>query len=164
MEKTSVWKKILNEIYLIAPNKYTEDNKFNRNTENHPIAKKFNLKSQDFSEGVSFLEEQGLIETKRHPNYRWWVLTEKGFNVVLENEKNRKQEKINLALTNATVVLALVGFIQTILYFKQFSKEVNDWVSWLILVIIGVVIFLIFNLSYESFNHLLDSKKSPKHL
>lgn len=136
--KKHVWKKLLHEIYLIAPNKYTEDEKFNRNTENHAIAKKLSLKQQDFSEGVSFLEEQGLIEIKKHPNYFWWILTEKGFNVALENEKAENMEKLQITAGLAATLIAFMSL--STFFINNLKGEAPDAGQNVLLLVIGLII------------------------
>ncbi|MCX6817358.1 MAG: hypothetical protein NTU57_00695 [Candidatus Aenigmarchaeota archaeon] len=43
----------------------------------------------------------------------------------------------------ATLILALTAFIQALVAFKDFSKDVNDWSSLLVLGLIGIVLMVI---------------------
>ena len=134
------WKKVLHEIYLIAPNKYIEDGKFNRNNESHVIAKKLNLKSQEFQEAVSFLEEQKLIHITRFVSatpYQTWEITEKGFNVALENEKAKNME--NLQLT-AGLAASLIAFMTLFNFYYDRIGPNFDIGQWIILALIVIVI------------------------
>ena len=47
------------------------------------------------------------------------------------------------AITRATIVLALVGFIQAIVYFEEFSRGIRDGYDWLALLLIGITLFAI---------------------
>lgn len=110
--KSQIWKKVLHEIYLIAPNKYVEDEKFNRNTVTHALAKRLKLTSQEFSESISFLEEQKLIQITRFVtanSYQTWEITEKGFNVALENEKADSTEKLQITAGLAATLIAMMS-------------------------------------------------------
>lgn len=68
-------------------------------------------------------------------------------------------ERRTKAITKATIVLALVGFMQAVVFFKQFSEGINDSISWLMLCVMGVVLLIIFSLSWDSLSHSFGFRK-----
>lgn len=133
----SNWKKILNEIYNHSPNSWCESNKCGRNDDNHPIAKKLKISGQELMLGISFLEDHKLIENvrgNRKDYWAFWKLTEKGFNVVLENQKQDSSERLQEIIAIGTVVLVLITLSNHI----QFTNDAG------IIKEIGVIIFAFF--------------------
>lgn len=85
-------------------------------------------------------------------------ITSKGIDTLTTLKDLIINEERNNATTKATIVLALVGFIQAISYFNQFSKGVKNILDWLFLLTMGIMTIIIFNISWSSFNYLV--KKS----
>lgn len=142
------WKEILNEIYNIAPSKICESENFKRNDDNHPLAKRLKIKGQALFLGVSFLQEQGLIEVKKGNGkefYNTWKLTEKGFNIALENQKAESSERLQEIIALGTVLLALVGFFSFIypLYGKNINSAQEAFLTSLIFLIFFILIVMI---------------------
>jgi hypothetical protein len=83
----SNWKRVLAEIWDYAPNRYGRGK--GAFPDDHPLAKKLKLKSQELRLIVEFLEEQGLVEFDKQEQ-NWLNLTPRGFDVALRNEEIRK--------------------------------------------------------------------------
>lgn len=116
-----IWKKVLNEIYSVAPHSICEGDKFPRNSNNHPTAKKLKMEGEELFKAIGFLEEQELIKIVRGNGkefWQYWQLTEKGFNVALENQKHETEMNLlswqkwaNWLIAILTLVLAVeAGF------------------------------------------------------
>ncbi len=123
------WKNVLLEIYRFAPGNYGESHKVNFWDDQHTLAKKFGINGQELGLAIAFLEDNKLIEKQGtsgigldseqiNPNWsRSVILTEKGFNVVIELEKQKregmmldvqkKQAYFSRLLMLATIILAL---------------------------------------------------------
>jgi predicted transcriptional regulator len=146
----TIWKRALLEIYFHAPNSWTEDSNCNRNTGNSPLQKRLEiLNNQQFAEGISFLEEQKLIYTKREPKYSYWVLTEKGFNVALELQKQvreikgeKRNEKSQLFTIFLTLILACTSMLNFAMSVYPESKYLSFW-SFFILIFISIIFIVI---------------------
>jgi hypothetical protein len=107
-----------------------------------------------------------LSETKVAPTAREELntrdkitITPEGIDFLFKLKRLVIDNKRTMAIANATVVLALVGFIQALIYFKQFSKEVNDLIGLLALLVIGVLLIIIFSISWQSYMYLMNSSK-----
>ena len=121
------WKRILLDIYGHCPNVYFENHRVNFWDDKHFLAKKLNLKGSEVGISIEFLKKNGLIEDKNHftplkvkPLAPEWQnnisLTEKGFNVALELDKQAREirekkrfEKLQWAIIILTAVLAVTG-------------------------------------------------------
>ncbi len=144
----TAWKRALLEIYFHAPKSWTEDSNCNRNTGNSPLQKKLGiLNNQQFAECIIFLEEQKLIETKREKKYQYWALTEKGFNVALELQKQIREikeekmgEDIKLSTVLLTFILALTGMTNLA---KEIYPNHSNAYFWLYC---GCIVFFIMGL------------------
>lgn len=87
-------------------------------------------------------------------------ITQFGIEFLTDIKKAEADEKRTGAMTDATIVLASVGFIQGLIYFKQFSLGVTDLISWLILCVIGgTILFVIFPRLWKSLFPNLRFKK-----
>lgn len=115
------WKKILIDIYRFAPSNWGESIKMGKYDPRHPLAEKYNFKHSELGNIMVFLEDQGLIKTETS-NYKeysaQWILTEKGFDVALELEKQAREirekkrfEKLQLGIIILTAILMITGII-----------------------------------------------------
>ncbi|HDZ61442.1 MAG TPA: hypothetical protein ENH46_07045 [Candidatus Pacearchaeota archaeon] len=161
----SHWKKILNEIYNHSPNSWCESNKMGRNEDNHPLARKFKISGHELMLGISFLEDHKLIETiKGNGKEYWafWKLTEKGFNVALENEKSSSTERLHEIIAIGTVLIASITFFN----FLTFKGEL-DWgqkaMIWglmiFILVLVITMVGIIWPIINKRINEFFPDKK-----
>jgi len=157
MEKNNTsnknWKGALDAIYNLAPDSWIEGEKFAISSDDQPLAKKLGIKGNELSRIITFLKQQGLIETKKHtpqsPN-AFWQITEKGFNVALENEKrfseergSREQFGLNRTIKDATVVLAIAAFLDFLFYILSKDFTLNITKVWQIPSVIFLLSFAI---------------------
>lgn len=105
-EKAKSWKEVLNEIYRYLPSEYGWGK--GGITDDHPLAKKLKISGFELNQGLIFLSEQGLIDRKG-ADKNWFNLTEKGFNVALENEKHRTNIHLQLLVGIFTIILVITG-------------------------------------------------------
>lgn len=142
----SNWKKILNEIYNHSPNSWCESNKCSRNNDNHPIAKKLKINGQELMLGISFLENHKLIKTEVHNSKEFWAsweLTGKGFNIALENQKQKNSERLQEIIAIGTVLVASITFfnflkLPTVLDLKQ-KILVYGFLGFILVLVITMV-------------------------
>ena len=86
------------------------------------------------------MEEQKLIHITRFVSatpYQTWEITEKGFNVALENEKAKNME--NLQLT-AGLAASLIAFMTLFNFYYDRIGPNFDIGQWIILALIVIVI------------------------
>lgn len=114
---------------------------------------------------VVFIPENRMgYPTGRDKLYKWLqkideiTINPAGIDFLTKLKSLEINDERNKAIAKATVVLALVGFMQAVLYFMQFSKEVNNILSWLALTVMGVMVIIIFNVAWQSFAHLLNQR------
>ena len=125
LSKSSKWKQILLGIYRQSPHGFIETHNSNFLNDNHILAKEHHLTGMDLGNCIGFLREHELIkdtnpfEPLNHPqiNPAWFnqiLLTEKGFNVALELDKQfrgirekRRFENLQKWLIGLTSILAL---------------------------------------------------------
>lgn len=144
------WKRILLEIYRFAPSMWGESNKMSKYDDRHDLAKKLNLKGHELGDSIVFLEEQELIKTNVSNliNYSAeWILTEKGFNVSLELEKQEREirkekrsEKLQLFTLYLTVILVSTSMIN---FAKDIFPSMNQVLFWGYLILMGILVFSI---------------------
>lgn len=125
----SNWKKVLLEIYIHSPHNYGESHKVKFYDGAHPLAKKLKISGYELDLAISFLRNHELIKDRsqlnpldEEPINPYWSnmvsLTEKGFNVALEVDKQFREiaekkrfEMLQLLLVIVTIVLAITGII-----------------------------------------------------
>ena len=148
----SNWKKILNEIYNHAPNSLCESSKCGRNDGHHPLAKKLKITGHELMLGISFLENHKLIRTDVHNNEDFWAsweLTEKGFNVALENQKQNNSERLQEIIAIASVLIALITFFNFVkLPMETIGQKILVYgffifIFVLVITIIGIILPII---------------------
>ena len=123
------WKKILLEIYRHSPNGYLETHNSKFWDDKHPLARKLNILGSELGISIGFLRENKLVEdtnpleplNEAQLNPNWFnriYLTEKGFNVVFELDKQFREirekkrfERLQLLMIILTGVLALASVV-----------------------------------------------------
>jgi hypothetical protein len=166
-ESEANWKKLLIYLYnstdkLIWP--YTQ-NQFGIKIfqKNHRLVKNLNLNSAKLSLAVRYLEKNKLVTYYKKKiegiNLEYFSLTEKGFNIAFqlekenEDSKNRKkQEQTNILITIATIIIALSGIPEILNYFGIR----RDYILFLILLVSILVLIVIIT---KSVVHILKEKK-----
>lgn len=129
---SSKWKRILTEIYRHSPNGYieTHDSKFM--SDKHPLAIKLKIKGLELGYSIGFLRENKLIKdtdtleplNEFSINPDWFnriYLTEKGFNLAFEIEKQWREikekkrfEELQRWMVILTAILVLSNIINII--------------------------------------------------
>jgi len=125
----SNWKKVLLEICIYSPHNYGESHKVRFYDGAHPLAKKLKISGYELGLAISFLRDHGLIKDRsqlnpldEEPINPYWSnmvsLTEKGFNVALEVDKQlrdiaekKRFERLHLWLVILTGLLVLSSLI-----------------------------------------------------
>lgn len=112
------WKRVLMEIYRFAPNQIGDSIKIHKYHDNHHLAKKLKITGQELGNTIAFLEDQKLINTLVSSFSSSWSLTEKGFNVAIELEKElrdigekKMNHEIQLSLLFLTFILSSNGIL-----------------------------------------------------
>lgn len=142
----SNWNGILNEIYNHSPNSWCESSQCGRNDGNHPIAKKLKITGQKLKLGISFLENHKLIKTQVHNSKEFWAsweLTDKGFNIALENQKQKNSERLQEIIAIGTVLVASITFfnflkLPTVLDWEQ-KVLVYGFLGFILVLVITMV-------------------------
>jgi len=98
------WIKVLDTIWKRAPNRYGRGK--TDYDENHPLVKRLKIKAHELMLIMSFLEEQGLIEYDQLER-NWINLTEKGFDVALQNQSADRARRNNQASLFLSLVIAI---------------------------------------------------------
>ena len=129
LSSSSKWKLILLEIYRHSPNGYIETHNSKFMDDKHPLAVKFKIKGLRLGYSIGFLRKNKLIgdtnplEPLNEPaiNPEWFnmiYLTEKGFNLALEIEKQIREmrekerfEKLQKWIVILTAILVLSNII-----------------------------------------------------
>jgi len=123
------WKRILLEIYKHSPNAYLENHNSNFWDDKHALAKRLNILGSELGISIEFLRENKLIEDTNplepmneyaiNPDWSNLIyLTEKGFNVVFELDKQFREikekkrfERLQRWIIILTAVLAFTGVV-----------------------------------------------------
>ena len=159
MREKKVWKEILNEILKNSPSTYCGP----FDIDEHSLAKKLNINGRKLSETTQFLEKHGLIELKKNFSknkiwqYNELILTEKGFNITLKNQEEKREEKrINqqIYLTGALFTLAfLQATISIIYYFFDLQLRQSPSSSiFLVSSVIATILFFIISSTSNPFS------------
>jgi hypothetical protein len=129
--ENSEWKEILLIIYKFSPNQYGWGNK--GFTKDHNLVKKSKIDPKNVMLSISFLEENNLIYSP-NKNTNLFSITEKGFNVAFELEKQLLSASINLTMIIFTALLVFSALVNLVLSFR------NDL---LVLTVVGIIVVLI---------------------
>ena len=155
---SSKWKVVLLDVYRHCPNFYFEDHKISFWSDEHFIAKKLKMTGADVGMAIEFLKRNKLVEDKnpktQDPNYQNNIsLTEKGFNVAFELDKQLREEKetkrhgeIQISLIFLTFVLAITGSASFAIDIYPQYKVYYFWFYALFFIglSLGVIIKMIF--------------------
>jgi len=102
------WKKVLRSIYGHGPHRYGTGK--GQIKDDHPLAKDTGLKGADVDSSLIFLHEMQLIEYEGANSLGASIaLTEKGFNVALENEKIKESSLLGSAILLFTAMAAMTA-------------------------------------------------------
>jgi hypothetical protein len=130
------WKRVLFNLYIGKLNIYKDYNILALE-DTHP-AKDIMMKKENFVNGLYFLKEHNLVEIRDDDFY---YLTNKGFNVAFELEKQIREEKerkrngeLQLSLVFLTFILTLTGIANLA---KEIYPEYGKYYLWFYLVFIA---------------------------
>ncbi|MFH0808376.1 MAG: hypothetical protein V1888_02055 [archaeon] len=82
------------------------------------------------------------------------TITPEGIDFLSKIKSFEVERRKTNVLTKATVVLALAGFIQALIYFKQFANDSTTLFDLLALLAIGVILIFIFPIAWDSLAQL----------
>jgi hypothetical protein len=116
MKERRRWKAVLNKIYSALPHEYGIGKE--GITDAHPLAKRLKIPGQELMLSLSFLEDYELIKYRNHNEI---ILTERGFEVALENEKSMN----NVKLQAMTIFVSLILAITAIFNFVNSTNLLN---------------------------------------
>jgi len=136
------WKDVLNEIYTFAPDRYGWGKK--GWTDDHKLAKEVGISGDQLMKAMCFLEYNKLVEYDASEG-NWINLTEKGFNVAFQIEKNRSDNRMTKTMLVFTAIIA----ISTVFNFLASLEIYKDPLFQVILVLflsISLLIIVYFNL------------------
>ena len=117
------WKKVLLEIYRFAPSMWGESRKMGKYDPRHELAKRCGFENCELGNIIVFLEERKLVEMTSFDKDEThnWILTDKGFDVSLELEKQLREiegklrfENLQRWLIGLTAVLAISSLLNLI--------------------------------------------------
>jgi hypothetical protein len=131
------WKDVLGEIYRFAPHKYGESSKMTFSNNQHELARKLRISGYELMLAVAFLTDQKLLFLNVPPGKEYSShldITEKGFNVALENERAQSSNRFQETLV---VVGALTVFFSAFSFLSQGPKAAD-----LLTIIIWVLAFI----------------------
>ncbi|MFW5847002.1 MAG: hypothetical protein ACOCUU_02460 [Nanoarchaeota archaeon] len=136
----SNWKKVLREIYNYAPNNWGESQKVSKYDSNHELVKKLKISGQELGNTISFLEEQKLIKTnisnpKKYSAF--WIITEKGFNVSRELEKEISNAFQQATIIFFTFILALTTLFS---FIAESQNNENLFIWYVVSILMGISI------------------------
>ena len=129
------WKRVLLEIYRQSPNGYIENHEQRFMDDKHILAKRLNIKGMGLGFAIGFLREHKLIEDSNpwEPlndlvfNQNWHNqirLTEKGFNVSFELEKQRREIRDRKNNTEMQMSIVLLTFLIALTEVTNFAIQV----------------------------------------
>ncbi len=141
----SIWKKVLNEIYQAKEIKWAAI----LGSQNHPISKKLRITHKQLVQSIKYLELQKLIkeDIRKYLDIpESLILTEKGFNVALENEKAEGQKGLTLVASLAASIVALVALYRFI-YLEvgpnlDWGQEVVFFIFFILLLFLGFILLI----------------------
>lgn len=138
------WKRILLEIYEYAPHSYGDTTGCPLSDNEHPLVKKLKITGYEAMLGVSFLKDNGLIrqESVMTPGglVSKYYLTEKGFNVALELEKQKSDFDIKFIVMFFTVVLGVTTMLSYMFEFIEYSNKVKGVLYCLVLISFALLV------------------------
>lgn len=146
------WKNVLLEIYHFAPHQFGDSLKCSFYHNEHELAKKLKITGSELGLAITFLKDNDLIRDtiSMHPNSNPLVnpsrsnqipLTEKGFKVALDLEKQESNNQLQSKLVLFAGITALVGFF-------SINNSQNVTKPNLVFYAIGVIIVII--IAYSS--------------
>jgi len=133
--KAKSWKEILNEIYNSLPSQYGRGTK--GIDDNHPLAKKLKISGFELEQCLMFLSDQKLIYYKEN---NWIGLTEKGFNIALENEKHKSNLQLQLTITVFTAFLVITNMFNFFLSLKIYDSYMLLYTYTLLLLVVFFIV------------------------
>ena len=104
------WKYALHEIYIKYPGGYGRGHP--RHVYNSEFQKSIGVNDEDYNQIIMLLDGYKLITLDSH---EWFGITEKGFDIALQNERIKSDMGLKRWLTIFTAILILIGIIQIIL-------------------------------------------------
>jgi len=144
------WREVLERIYVndlnarfLNTKKYREKKLTKESilecTELIPLAKYLVITNEDIYNALKFLEEMELIkhEPPLASDYKC-VLTAKGFEVALKNEKHKDNISMNKLLISATALLSIFTVLNALLSQNIISNDQFIIISIITIVIIGI--------------------------
>jgi|GEM_PF-6194863 len=115
------WKKILLEVYNYAPQSYFYGDISSFKDNIYPLAKTLKMNNKDLAYGVVFLQKNRLIKIVHVNNKVGYIeLTEKGFKVALEIEKQKTNNTVQAGMLIFTAILTLASITQI---YYGYSKD-----------------------------------------
>jgi hypothetical protein len=143
----SSWIKILIEIYKHAPLLYEESFKLGFHDDNHALAKKLHITGSELMFGIVFLKNMNLIKKQtngKDKNYSSnLILTEKGFNAVIEILKHQDSIRLQIIIAVFTAFMVIIELVD-----YSVSKSLVTPRNGLFL-IVATILIVYFIMSYK---------------
>ncbi len=132
------------------------------------LVKKLNLKLDDkeFSKAIAYLlskehiqgitiEEGTILSLKAEDKT---CINPSGIDFLTELKKIESNDKRNKSIEGATIILALVAMMQGVLYFKQFSNQIENLSDVFALIIITILLVVIVFIGLSFFYNKIKTK------
>lgn len=120
------WKRVLHKFYNHAPNHF--DNM-------KQVADELKISINEVGSATDFLKIQKLIKVEG-TEQKYYVITEKGFNVALQNEKEVNDMKIQFAFMSFSAIVAVATL-------ADFFIKIRDYTPYNYFYIVFFIVFLL---------------------
>jgi len=136
------WKDLLHEIYISHPHGYGIGK--GGWSDDHPLAEKLKITGQELMYAYSFLEDHDLIDYSNSKK-NFFCLSKKGFDVALQNEKIRTEQKLQrtiLFFTGVIAISALYTFFTSLdFYSSPLEQYILAGIVAIIIIILAIKLF-----------------------
>ena len=143
------WKDVLHEIYISHPHGYGAGK--GGWTDDHPLAEKLNITGQELMYAYSFLRDHDLIDYSDSAK-NFFCLSKKGFDVALQNEKIKTEQKLQktiLFFTGVIAISTLYSFFSSLGFYNTLLEQyILSGIVVLIIVIMAIKLFSTANKKY----------------
>ena len=143
------WKDVLHEIYSYHPHGYGEGK--GGWTDDHPLAEELKITGNELMLAYSFLRDHDLIDYS-DGDKNFFRLSKKGFDVALQNEKIRTEQKLQktvMFFTGVIAISALYSFFSSLGFYNTLLEQyILAGIVVLIIVIMAIKLYLPENKKY----------------
>jgi len=136
------WKDVLHEIYISHPHGYGIGK--GGWGDDHPLAEKLKISGHELMCAYSFLRDHDLIDYSDSEK-NFFCLSKKGFDVALQNEKIRADQKLQktiLFFTGVIAISALYTFFTSLNFYSSLLEQyIVAGIAVMIIIILAIKLF-----------------------